>query len=224
MPSPFPGMDPYLEHEKHWPAFQHQLVLALYQSLLPSLGDRYRARIGTRHYLTEQVLFTSVLREEHHEEYLEVRLRSDGRLVTLLDFVSPANRTTPRGRVEYLNQRQAARNVGANLVEVDLVLQGTPLLDGATWDYGVLVTRATSPDKQEGYTAQLAAPLPRFKVPLGRNDRDLVLDLGILFCRAFEQGAFGGRIDYAQEPKTKLRDSDREWVEVLLRGAKLREA
>ena len=35
MPSPFPGMDPYLEGEKHWPAFQHHLVACLYQTLLP---------------------------------------------------------------------------------------------------------------------------------------------------------------------------------------------
>ena len=45
MPSPFPGMDPYLEHAKLWPAFQHQLLACLYQILLPGLVDRYRARV-----------------------------------------------------------------------------------------------------------------------------------------------------------------------------------
>ena len=49
MPSPFPGMDPYLEHPKLWPAFQHQLLACLYQILLPGLVDRYRARVGTRY-------------------------------------------------------------------------------------------------------------------------------------------------------------------------------
>ena len=48
MPSPFPGMDPYLETEALWPAFQHQLVLCLYQILLPGLVDRYRARVAQR--------------------------------------------------------------------------------------------------------------------------------------------------------------------------------
>jgi hypothetical protein len=218
MPSPFPGMDPYLEDARHWPAFQHQLVLALYQALAPSLGERYRARLGTRHYAIDQVLFTSIQREEHHEEYLEIRLRSDGRLLTLLDVVSPTNRTTPRGRAEYETQRRAARGVGANLVEVDLVLQGTPLFDEArTWDYGVAVTRAATPDRHEVCTAGLREALPRFKLPLGRNDRDLVVDLAILFHRAFEEGKFGGRLDYTQPPKTTLRDADRDWVEALLR-------
>src|SRR4051794_1186176 len=67
MPSPFPGMDPYLEEEKTWPGFQHHLVHALHQILLPGLMDRYRARITQRHYVSEQALFTSILREEHTE-------------------------------------------------------------------------------------------------------------------------------------------------------------
>src|SRR5881394_4258375 len=98
MPSPFPGMDPYLEDEKIWPAFHHQLVSCLYQVLLPSLVDRYRARVGQRHYVTEQALFTSVIREEHHEEFIEIRQRADNRLVTLVDVVSPANKQSAAGR------------------------------------------------------------------------------------------------------------------------------
>src|SRR5215475_14267276 len=124
MPSVFPGMDPYLEDEKLWPLFQHQLVTCLYQILLPGLVDRYRARVGQRHYVTEQALFTSVIREEHHEDYVEIRQRSDGRLVTLLDVVSPANRISPQGRQAYLDTRKDARGSCASLVEIDLVLQG----------------------------------------------------------------------------------------------------
>ena len=63
MPSPFPGMDPYLEDDCLWPPFHHQFVLCLYQILTPGLVDRYRARIVQRGYVTEQALFTSVLRE-----------------------------------------------------------------------------------------------------------------------------------------------------------------
>src|SRR5207244_11614709 len=81
MPSPFPGMDPYLEDEKIWPQFQHQLVSCLYQILLPGLVDRYRASGAQRCYTTDQALFTSIIREDHREEYIEVRQRSDGRLV-----------------------------------------------------------------------------------------------------------------------------------------------
>src|SRR5438270_6422252 len=115
MPSPFPGMDPFLEEETLWPDFQHHLVLCLYQILLPGLVDRYRARVGQRCYVTEQALFTSVVREEHHEEFIEIRQRSDSRLVTLVDVVSPINKTTATGRQAYLTKRGDGKAEGANL-------------------------------------------------------------------------------------------------------------
>src|SRR5438552_18591737 len=112
MPSPFPGMDPYLEDEKIWPAFQHQLVTCLYQILLPGLVDRYRARVGQRQYTTEQVLFTSIVRDQHTEEFIEIRQRGDGRLVTLLDVVSPANKLSVAGRQAYLDKRREGKACG----------------------------------------------------------------------------------------------------------------
>src|SRR3954469_13371479 len=124
MPSPFPGMDPYLEDDKLWPLFHHHLVTCLYQILLPGLVDRYRARVGQRHYCTEQALFTSVVREEHLEEYIEIRQRTDGKLITLLAVASPRNNPTPAGRSAYLDKRREGRQVNANLIEIDLVLQG----------------------------------------------------------------------------------------------------
>jgi len=108
MPSPFPGMDPYLEQPKLWPAVQHQLLACLYQILLPGLVDRYRARVGTRTYVSEMPLFTSVLRETYTEEFIEVRGRGDGKLVTLIEVVSPANKVTPSGRKAYVDARASA--------------------------------------------------------------------------------------------------------------------
>src|SRR5262245_13113993 len=154
MASPLPGMDPYLEDEKLWPAFHHQLVACLYQVLLPGLVDRYRARVGHRQYVTEMPLFTSIIRETHQEEFIEIRQRSDGRLVTLIDVVSPPNKLTPEGRQAYLDKRREGRSVQASLVEVDLVLQGQPLLEYSReglpeWNYAVTVTRSTQPDRFE---------------------------------------------------------------------------
>src|SRR5438034_7913737 len=117
MPSPLPGMDPYLEDDALWPHFQHQLVLSLYQHLLPGLVDRYRARVGQRCYVTEQALFTSIIRQEHKEDFIELRQRADGKLITLIDIVSPTNRMTTVGRQAYLDTRKEARAGGASLVE-----------------------------------------------------------------------------------------------------------
>jgi hypothetical protein len=220
-------MDPYLESESLWPLFHHQLVHCLYQILLPGLVDRYRARVSQRIYATEQALFTSIVREEHREDYIEIRQRNDGRLVTLLDVVSPPNKTTRSGREAYLAKRREGRNHNANLVELDLVLEGQPTLeysrDGLPdWDYAVTVTRATQPERYEIYTATLQKRLPRFRLPLSADDRDTVLDLHTAFTRCYDQGGFAAKIDYGRDPSTTLNDEDKQWLDEILKQQKLR--
>ena len=229
MPSPFPGMDPYLEHPKLWGQFQHQVLACLYQILLPGLVDRYRARIGNRTYASEMALFTSIIREEHAEEFIEIRNRSDGRLVTLVEVVSPANKTTPAGRAAYLDKRKEAVAQRAGVVEIDLVLQGKPTLtysrDGLPeYDFAVTVTRSSAPDRYEIYTATLQKRLPKFKVPLAPDDRDALLDLQAAFARAYDLGTFASQIDYKNPTPADvpLSDENRKWVEDLLKGQKLR--
>jgi hypothetical protein len=220
-------MDPYLETEKLWPVFHHQFLNCLYQTLLPGLVDRYKARINQRVYTTEQPLFTSIIREEHHEEYIEVRQRHEGRLVTLVEVVSPTNKTTTAGRDAYLTKRQEAKTMGANLVEIDLVLEGTPTLDYSReglpdWDYAVTVTRASQPERFEIYTATLQKRLPRFRLPLAHDDRDTVFDLHAAFTRCYDQGDFASMIDYERDPAVTLSDEDRQWLAELLKQQQLR--
>jgi hypothetical protein len=220
-------MDPFLEDETIWPAFHHQLITGLYQTLLPGLVDRYRARVGQRHYVTEQPLFTSIVREEHHEEYIEIRQRSDGRLVTLIDAVSPTNKLTQYGKQAYLEKRREGKNAGANLVEIDLVLQGQPVLDYSReglpdWDYAVTVTRSAQPDRFEIYTATLQKRLPRFRLPLAGDDRDTVVDLHTTFTRSYDQGVFAGKVDYTRDPSVPLNDEDRRWLDDWLKQQNLR--
>lgn len=228
MPSPFPGMDPYLEEEKLWPLFHTHLVHSLYQLLLPGLMDRYRARLAERHYVLEQALFTSVVREEHREPYLEVRQRADGRLITVVDVISPANKGTATGRQAYLAKRQEFRQHNASLVEIDLVLQGHPVQDYSReglpdWDYAVTVTRSVQPDRYEIYTATVDKRLPRFRLPLASDDRDTVLDLQAAVARSFDQGDFLKQINYRRDPMTKLSDTQKKWLGDRLHEQKLRQ-
>ncbi len=227
MPCPLPGMDPYLENEKLWPAFQHQLVSCLYQILLPGLVDRYRARVNQRGYVSEQPLFTSIIREQHLEEYIEIRQRSDDRLITLVDIVSPTNKLRSHGRTAYLETRSQARSQNASVVEIDLVLQGQPMLDYSRdglpdWDYAITVTRSTQAERYEIYTTTLQKRLPRFKIPLAHDDRDTVLDLQATFARCFDQGNFSSLINYKDDPQHRLKDDDLEWLKEMLRIQKLR--
>jgi hypothetical protein len=42
MPSPFPDMDPYLEHPEIWPEFHNRLIVAVADDLGPQLRPKYR--------------------------------------------------------------------------------------------------------------------------------------------------------------------------------------
>jgi hypothetical protein len=220
-------MDPFLEDDKIWPAFHHQMVACLYQIVLPGLVDRYRARVCQRAYQSEQPLFTSIIREQHAEEFIEIRQRADNRLVTLIDVVSPTNKTRPQGRGAYLETRKQARASNASVVEIDLVLQGEPMLDYSRdglpeWDFAITVTRCSQPDRYEIYTTTLQKRLPRFKIPLAADDRDTVLDLQAAFSRCYDQGNFSASIDYTREPPPKLPEDDAHWLGEVLRLQKLR--
>lgn len=45
MPSPFPGMDPYLEDPGYWPDFHHRFIDDLADSIAARLPDSYQARL-----------------------------------------------------------------------------------------------------------------------------------------------------------------------------------
>lgn len=226
MSTPFPGMDPYLESHVHWPTFHQQMIVGLAEALQPSLGDRYRLRFSTRSYAVDQVLFTSIIREEHRENCIEIRQRANDKLTLVLDLVSPGNRTAPKGRIEYTTQAHAIRQQGSHLIEMDFILQGQTCLDAdlsalSEKQYVVCVHRSAKPARNELYGSTLPKRLPRIRVPLAADDRDLVLDLQAVFQKVYDR-FFAGKVDYTKDPPVRLSDADNAWMLQVLKAAKLR--
>jgi hypothetical protein len=224
MLSPFPGMDPFLESPEIWPKFHNELIGCLHQALLPALVDRYRPRIRERRYTIEPCAGDTVVKDQC-EEYIEIRERQEDRIVTLLYVVSPANKTIATARDAYLATRREGKNAGANLVEIDVVLQGKPTLDYSReglpdWDYAVTVKRNSQPDRYKIYKAALGEGLPRFRLPVATDDRDVVVDLQSAFALCFERGGFGGRIDYQHDPIWATEDQRRRIRELLNRSGR----
>ena len=54
MPSPFPGMDPYLETPDLWPDVHHELMSQIRAALTPRLRPRYVARVELRVYVSNE--------------------------------------------------------------------------------------------------------------------------------------------------------------------------
>ncbi|MBI2215961.1 MAG: DUF4058 family protein, partial [Candidatus Rokubacteria bacterium] len=51
MPSPFPGMDPYLEHPALWPDVHDSLIAGIRDQLAPLVAPRYYVALERRTYL-----------------------------------------------------------------------------------------------------------------------------------------------------------------------------
>ena len=52
MLSPFPGMNPYLEHTDLWPGVHHWLIIEIARLLSPQLRPKYRVAVEVRMYET----------------------------------------------------------------------------------------------------------------------------------------------------------------------------
>jgi hypothetical protein len=60
MPSPFPGVDPYLENPEFWSEVHNRLIVAIADSLSPHLRPKYRVAIEKRVYDSEEGLLVGI--------------------------------------------------------------------------------------------------------------------------------------------------------------------
>jgi hypothetical protein len=54
MSSPFPGMNPYLEHPAFWSSFHTRLMVAIAESIEPQLNPHYYVEVESRTYLCDE--------------------------------------------------------------------------------------------------------------------------------------------------------------------------
>src|SRR5881396_2152160 len=109
MPSPFPGMDPYLEGEL-WTTVHFSLSADIVRQLAPQLRPRYL------------VLPADIPTPIPHVT-IEIRDTAHRQLVTAIEVLSPTNKRGD-GRQEYLAKRRRILLSTAHLLEIDLLRQG----------------------------------------------------------------------------------------------------
>ena len=108
MPSPFPGMDPYLEDPAHWRGVHAVLIVGCYEALNATLPEGFVARIA-----------------QACERFVEiVSLHEPERIVTAIKILSPANKTPGDGRDEYRRKQARCLRSETHLLEIDLLRAG----------------------------------------------------------------------------------------------------
>jgi len=123
MPSPFPGMDPYLEAPHLWSEVHQRLITYISDQLQPCIRPKYRATLEERVYLLEpersifpdvtilqyhpprqaeplsdtEVLDEPILLglpvEEIRQPYVEIVHNVMGEVITVIEVLSPVNKT-----------------------------------------------------------------------------------------------------------------------------------
>jgi hypothetical protein len=169
--------------------------------------------------------------EQVTEPFLEIiDLESGNRVVTVLEFLSPSNKSPGRNRKQYLRKQQEVISSDANLVEIDLNRFGTHTLafplghlkPQVRTPYMACVRRATRRGIAEVYPMPLWERLPAVKVPLRPDDNDVPLDLQALVEQCYRNGAYEGTLNYAADPDPPLFGADEEWADEWLREKGLR--
>jgi len=169
-----------------------------------------------------------VFLDEEIERWLEIR-DTAGRLITVLEWLSPTNKLESDDRDRYHRKRRAFISGGVNLVEIDLVRQGAPLfpqgirnvLQQAGACYAVCVHRAALPAAREVYPIRLRDRLPAIRVPLRPTDADVVVDLQALIDQCHERGRYH-LLNYRLALDPPLPPEEAVWVDQVLRGHDLR--
>jgi hypothetical protein len=232
MPSPFPGMDPYLEGEL-WSNFHNQLAVEIARNLTPKLVPRYVAvtekyqnvvgpeEIGIT--LGPESVIPDVTISINHV-WVKILDLSNRLLVTAIEVLSPTNKKG-HGRRKYLKKRRRLLLSQAHLMEIELLRSGhrvpmaDPLPDAA---YFIFLCRAGQRPATQVWPVPLDQALPIVTVPLLKGDPDVGLNLQQVFDAVFDLGGMAYLIDYGKPPDVPLAPDWAGWADDLLRAAGMR--
>lgn len=163
MPSPFPGMDPYLENPVHWSDFHHEFISALRRSIAQRLPEPYYAKI------------------DEHVTIVDPELTTDPRLVK--PDVTVGRAPSPANTGSAVAEADAEAEVLANIVYLDPITQGFIEIKRRPDHELVTVVEVLSPANKNGGRGQylekrellLRKPVSIVELDLLRGGRRLQL-------------------------------------------------
>ena len=155
------------------------------------------------------------------ETYLVIRHLESSEVITLIELLSPSNkRANAEGREEYLAKREEILRSKTNLVEIDLLRGGLrlptvePLPPG---DFYAFVCRAKRRRIVDVYAWPLNHRLPTIPIPLATGDREVLLDLQVVFDTVYDRAGYDYAINYTHPIVPTLDESESAWASELLK-------
>lgn len=160
------------------------------------------------------------------EGYIEIRERGGGKVITIIEFLSPANKCGGAGQEKYFQKQEEVLSSDASLVEIDLVRSGRRVLALPSAeiptlfrnDFLVCIRPGWVKGRRELYPLPLRQSLPAVPIPLREGEARVNLALQALVERVYAVGRFD-LIDYTAEPEPPLSSEDAAWAADLLKAS-----
>ena len=179
----------------------------------PSGGSAAVATPSTRMRLGETINI------ERHR-YIEIRTTEEDRVVTVIELLSPSNKSAAADRRVYLDKRRELYRAGVHILQIDLLRAGRRLLPERppAHDYNAMLMRADRWPDVDVWFWSVRDRLPTLPVPLLEGDGDVPLDLQATMRDVYEGAAYGAFL-YNRPPLPPLKKSDAAWADGLVREA-----
>jgi hypothetical protein len=159
---------------------------------------------------------------DHVEEwYLEIREAIKGKLVTVIEVLSPTNKLQQPGRKQYLRKRDKIFDSRTSLVEIDLLRAGKrmpiEIPSQVNGDYRILVSRGKSRPRAKLLVFGLRQPIPEVPIPLLPREAEPSLDLNSVLHDLYDRARYDLRLDYtALAPPPRLQEEDAAWAREII--------
>ncbi len=253
MPSPFPGMNPYLEEATVWHSLHEQFPGFCQEMLTAQVRPKYFVKLDVNLYIHELPSPQRFLGRPDvtvgqtrgqpagggaatlaapmygrfgptvdvvKEAFVEIHERETRRFVSVIELLSPTNKTPGADRDLYLAKRLRYSQSNVHFIEIDLLRAGQrmPVEDLPVCDYCVQVSRAEERPRVGLWPIMLRETLPTIPVPLLAPDPDARLDLQALLHRLYDAGGYEDYI-YDAAPQPPLKSADEQWARDILQRA-----
>jgi hypothetical protein len=211
MPSPFPGMDPYLEDPDLWPEFVASMAYAIRGRLNAVLPPRYVASLD-RHALQHD--------PDNDSRPLLIFKNPERCLVTVVEILPLSKKAPGPAREEYLRKRRSLLASRTNLVEIDLRRAGQrmpPTMPLPTrTNYLIHIGHGAPSLWFATWPISVRDPLPDVPLPLDTDDIEVCIPLQACLDRVYDEARYSLRLSYSRPPSPPLDEPDATWARQLL--------
>jgi hypothetical protein len=149
------------------------------------------------------------------ESFLEVRVVPTGKVITVLELLSPANKLHASGRQQYEDKRAAILDSRTSLVEVDLMR--APAMPG---NCRILVSRSWQRPRAQLFHFGLREPIPCVSIPLQRSEDEPEPDLNAVLHALYARARYDLVLDYDRPRNPLLSADDEAWARQLIAAAR----